>query len=55
MDVFLWQEELVESDALQFFTDSSGSCGYGAYFNGLWSIGKWPTAWRDLGLTKDSA
>jgi len=36
-------------------TDSAGGkgMGFGIYFKGLWSQGKWPSLWREQGLTRD--
>jgi hypothetical protein len=33
----------VSSDALQLFTDASGTIGYGGYFQGQWFSESWPT------------
>ena len=37
------------------FTDSSAAIGngFGAYFKGKWTCGKWPVAWHLQGLTAD--
>ena len=41
---FFQVQEWVDSDTLQLFTDSAGSIGFGAYFQGKWTQGRWP-AW----------
>ena len=39
---FFQVQEWVESFALQLYTDSAGSIGFGVYFQGKWTQGKWP-------------
>jgi hypothetical protein len=34
-----------EDRDLQFFTDASGSVGFGGFFQGRWFQGKWPSRW----------
>lgn len=43
----------MSSDAINLFTDATGSIGYGAYFNGHWSAEVWPDKWIQEGLTKN--
>lgn len=38
----LWQHKFIEADALQLFTDTAGSCGYGLFFYNNWSADSWP-------------
>ncbi|XP_041442566.1 uncharacterized protein LOC121401560 isoform X1 [Xenopus laevis] len=49
----LWLSETKNNRELELLTDASGSIGYGAYFAGKWCAGRWPQAWRELGLTKN--
>ena len=66
-DLNLWQEFLqyhngttafLDSDwtastTAQLFTDAAGNCGFGAYFQGHWTNGRWPASWIDKGWTRD--
>ena len=52
---FLMSPKWLPSSALRLFTDSSGTIGYGAYFQGHWFNGKWPShdlqrsiQWKEL-------
>lgn len=47
----LWMAEGVSNSELQLFTDAAGAVGYGAFFQGHWSVGRWPEVWRVQGLT----
>ena len=38
-------------DALQLYTDSSGSIGYGAVLGGHWLHGTWPDEWQAMDIT----
>ncbi|XP_041438056.1 uncharacterized protein LOC121399992 [Xenopus laevis] len=49
----IWIEEARLSQELQFLTDASGSIGFGAYFGGKWSAGRWPRSWQVKGLTRN--
>lgn len=49
----IWQEEFVDSTALNLFTDAAGSLGYGAFYNGHWSAEHWPDLWFQKGFTKN--
>lgn len=40
------------NDTLQFFTDSCGSCGGGAFLINHWTVLVWPSTW-DLELRID--
>ena len=41
-----------DNTKLDLFTDSCGSCGGGAYFNGHWSFISWPSSW-DASVRRD--
>lgn len=49
----LWQDDFVTSEALNLFTDSAGSYGYGEFFDGHWSAEAWPDVWAQLGLCEN--
>ena len=42
------QEAFTSSETLQFYTDASGSKGYGAIFGKKWLWGEWPESHRPL-------
>ena len=43
---FIW----LSSRALNLFTDSSGSLGYGAIFGHKWFYGEWPSTWTSKNI-----
>lgn len=45
----------VRDSALHLYTDAAGGSGrgFGAYFEDRWSVGKWPTHWHNMGITRD--
>ena len=43
----------LDSSVLEFYTDSAGSAGCGAYFQGQWSFFEWPMHWKDSDISKD--
>lgn len=44
----------VVSESLSLFTDSAGSSGYDAFFDGKWSAESWPDSWIQRDLNKIS-
>ena len=51
----LLKQRWITSEAINFFTDAAGSCGYGAVFQYHWFFGQWPAdllpfgiAWKEL-------
>ena len=38
-------EQWCDSDSMELFTDAAGSIGFGAYFQGQWTWGRWPAHW----------
>jgi len=50
--VTFWQvQEWVWSDEIQLFTDSAGAIGFGVYYQGQWTQGKWPAWVLDMDLS----
>ncbi|CAH2295916.1 Hypothetical predicted protein [Pelobates cultripes] len=49
----MWQQEFIDSDSLELFTDASGAIGFGIYWNGQWCAQEWPVLWAQEGLTKN--
>lgn len=45
----------VSNADMVLFTDAAGSGGYGAFFQGKWSAGGWPDAWREAGWLRNLA
>ena len=39
-------EKWIDNGSLELFKDAAGSIGFGAYFQGHWSQGTWPTHWQ---------
>jgi hypothetical protein len=52
---FFPEESWLDSDVLQFYTDSAGSnsLGCGAYFQGRWFFLPWPKWWENQEIMKD--
>ena len=42
--------EKLSNETIQLFTDSAGgpNGGFGIYYNGKWSHGRWPASWAHL-------
>ncbi|XP_048251513.1 uncharacterized protein LOC125379287 [Haliotis rufescens] len=52
--ISVFQDQLwVDSDFLQLFSDAAGGAGFGAYMQGKWFNGAWPTQWVTDGTTRD--
>ncbi|XP_075715671.1 uncharacterized protein LOC142750558 [Rhinoderma darwinii] len=45
----------VSSVDLELYTDASGACGFGAYFQGQWCAGVWPDTWHECGFVRNLA
>ncbi len=45
--------EWLSGEQLDLYTDASGTNGFGAYFKGRWTYGKWPESWERAQLTRD--
>lgn len=45
-----WQSPFCDTSAISLFTNASGSCGYGVYWNGHWSASPWLSSWIERGL-----
>ena len=43
----------LDSSVLELYTDSAGSSGCGAYFQGQWAYFEWPLHWRNSAISKD--
>jgi hypothetical protein len=46
----IFPEDWYDSATLNFYTDASGSIGYGAYFAGQWFSGRWPPGTTGLSI-----
>lgn len=46
-----WKSPFCNVSALPLFTDASGACGYGVFWDGHWSASSWPVDWIERGLT----
>ena len=44
--IFFLGQHTWNNEELQFYTDASGGIGFGAYFNGKWTQGRWPDGVR---------
>lgn len=53
MAISYGRKKFVTIYSLDLFTDTAGSIGYGAFFNGCWSAEKWPDLWLQKGLNKN--
>ena len=42
---FFLDDQWYNSEHLKLFTDSAGSCGFGAIFGSKWCYGAWPADW----------
>eukprot|EP00079_Xenopus_tropicalis_P012677 XP_002939985.2 PREDICTED: uncharacterized protein LOC100487960 isoform X1 [Xenopus tropicalis] len=48
-----WQSQPRANEEFHFFTDAAGSGGFGAYFQGKWCSGPWPSEWIEDKLTSN--
>jgi hypothetical protein len=48
---FFQDRHWVNNESVQLFTDSAGSIGFGMYYKGKWSQGRWPSWVKQLDLS----
>lgn len=47
---FFLHDGWTTSSTLQFYTDTSGSKGFGAVFGAHWCYGAWPESWKSYNI-----
>ena len=48
---FFINDNVMNGDVLQLYTDASGGIGYGALYGTKWFYGQWPRAWLQYNIT----
>lgn len=49
----VWMSGPVSNFDVELVTDAAGSTGYGAFFQGQWSVEPWPQSWERAEFLKN--